>query len=456
VEPVAECVLEVLGEDLGATQLDAGNEVGHPGPRKNPAHHEREFMLGLAPQGTACSARPGRVVLLPFENVGTSSHRAPSRLLQGIVAAVVLVLVGSAAGAAVVLVAGGLSGRAEEETPRPRASDRGPSETVGEGCDKAAARAGDEEARERCKELRNQDGTRRPDFPEPIPIRSLPAQFTAPCPAPFNARTVPGRVSPGSLPAYGRPLLPVTGEWVEFESSDGLTIPAYLARPDDGKAYPGVVWAHGGFFNDVDPSVVETIASAGYVALGVAYRGSSGHGSELEFTIDVAGKEVDDLAAGARFLQARPDVIGDRLAVAGGSHGGALALTSIYRFPGLFSAAADFYGVTDWGCIFLRQPLSLVQYSFGGNPVRAPAEYLERSAYYNADRIDVPVYIAHGMLDRGIPPGESLKMAEALQEAGGTVTTRFVIGKGHGFIQQSPPRSPLWADFFRFLDEHLK
>lgn len=319
----------------------------------------------------------------------------------------------------------------------------------------ARAEPGSEEE-ERCLEA-----GLRPDFGRPIPVTSLPPEFTAPCPGRFDkGHDAEWVTDVDALPASGHPRHEVKTEWVEFPSLDGLVIPGYLAQPVGGGPYPGVVWAHGGFFDDVDTQTVETIASAGFVVLGVAYRGSSGHGSELEWAVDIAGKEVDDLAAGAHYLQDRRVVEGP-VAVAGSSHGGSLALSAAYRYPQLFEVVADFYGVTDWACILkLLQPPGLptavVEYSFGGPPDQVPDEYKERSALYNAGDIRMPVYIAHGLLDVGIPPGESLKLVKKLRANGTAVTARFYLGEGHGFLQREPADSPIWADFLNFLSAHLK
>lgn len=303
-----------------------------------------------------------------------------------------------------------------------------------------------------------EDRVERPDFGLPVAVTSLPPEFTAPCPGPFGrAERQRESIAPQAVPPYEPERHEVTGEWVEFESVDGLVIPAYLARPVEGGPFPAVVYAHGGFFNQTEPEVVETIAGGGFVALGVDYRGSSGHGAELRYTVDVAGKEVDDLVAGAAFLRGVPEVIPDRIAVAGGSHGGSLALSASYEHPDVFAAAADFYGATDWACIStLRAPLKLIQYSFGGTPEEVPEEYMARSAYYNADDIDIPLYVAHGTGDRSIPPGESLKLVKLLRENGADVTSRFFEDERHAYMLTAPPSSPLWADFFRFLDQHLK
>jgi dienelactone hydrolase len=341
------------------------------------------------------------------------------------------------------------------QSPRPRAQlqEARPNAESGSSQFRCSQFAPGSEESQRC----HSQTSSRPEIGPPLAVRSLPAELGASCPGPFDKHEV--GTDPDTLASSVTPLKEVKGGWVEFASADGLVIPGYLARPVDGGTYPGVVWAHGGFFEDVDTDVVEAIASGGYVVIGVAYRGSSGHGPELERAIDIAGREVDDVAAGGRFLQGRSGVRSGSIAVAGGSHGGSLALAAAYRYPRLFDAVADFYGVTDWACITYlltpRLPTALIQYSFGGTPVEVPDEYKRRSAYYNAEDIDVPVYVAHGILDHGIPPGESLKLVDRLRANGTPVTARFFPGKDHGFFQKESPTSVYWNDFFRFLDTSL-
>lgn len=297
----------------------------------------------------------------------------------------------------------------------------------------------------------------RPNEGNTPPI-SLPSELTAPCPAPFEREDLVNRIDPQDLGPSDRELLEIESRWVELESRDGLTVPAYLVEPAGRGPFPAVVWVHGGTHETVTTGVIEAIAANGFVALGVDYRGSSGHGRRYQELIEIGEGDVDDVIAGGRYLADHPRVDGERIAVAGGSRGAATALLAAARAPDLFGAAGSFYGIVDWACALAhigpRVPDNF-QELFGGSPDEVPEEYMRRSPYYHADRIRMPVYMAHGLRDRRPPPGETLKMAEELRARGTDVTVRFYSALSHGFMEDEPPESPLWEDFVEFLEEKL-
>ncbi|HEX2029993.1 MAG TPA: prolyl oligopeptidase family serine peptidase [Actinomycetota bacterium] len=301
----------------------------------------------------------------------------------------------------------------------------------------------------------------RPDRPSrggPARTFTLPPEFTAPC----TERVDPGQLEnvtdPRALPASDRPLVPVTQRRVEFESTDGLRIPGMLMAPRGGGPHPGIVWVHGGLADRVDPQVVEAIARNGYAVLGVDYRGSGGYGPEISGQPDIGQKDVDDVIAAGRYLAGLPEVDPDRVAVAGGSRGAAMAFLAVIREPEVFDAVGAFYPIVDWACALQlaggRVGGEFLE-AFGGTPEEVPEAYIERSPYYAADQITVPVYMAHGLRDRRPPPTETVKMAEALEAEGRSPTVRYYNGLSHGFMEREPADSPLWEDFFAFLDRTL-
>lgn len=311
---------------------------------------------------------------------------------------------------------------------------------------------------------RTRDGIRiRPDRDGGGPgggltIADLPPEFTAPCTPRVDPATLDNVVDPRALPPSDRPLVDVTQRQVTFQSTDGLEIPGILVTPRSGGPHPGVVWIHGGLADRADPAVLEAIASNGYVVLGPDYRGSGGYGPEISGDTDIGGKDVDDVIAAGRYLAGLPDVDPDRIAVAGGSRGAAMAFLAVIREPEVFEAVGAFYPIVDWACALVlaggRVGGPFVE-AFGGSPETSPKTYIERSPYYRADEIRVPVYMAHGLRDRRPPPTETIKMAEALQREGIQPTVRFYNGLSHGFMEREPADSPLWADFFAFLDRSL-
>ena len=305
-----------------------------------------------------------------------------------------------------------------------------------------------DEEREEEPDQRNRPGT----------FGQLPPEFTAPCTDRVDPATLDNVVDPRSLSPADGPLLRVTERWVEFESTDGLRIPGLLMAPRKGGPYPGVVWVHGGVGDQVEPQVVEAVARNGYVVLGVDYRGSSGHGAELAGHPDIGQKDVDDVIAAGRYLAGLPEVEGRGVAVAGGSRGAAMAFLAVIREPAVFDAVGAFYPIVDWACALKVSGGRIGEEffaAFGGTPDEVPEEYLDRSPYYLADEIGVPVYMAHGLRDRRPPPTETVKMAQVLEKEGVATEVRFYNGLSHGFLEREEPDSPLWADFFLFLDRTL-
>lgn len=321
-----------------------------------------------------------------------------------------------------------------------------------------------ERRREELRERRRRDERPRSEVTErrrrsrPEAITELPPEFTAPCTTRVSPRSVAEAVDERTLEPSARSLLSVDERWVEFQSADGLRIPGLLVSPREGGPYPGIVWVHGGIKEQTNPAVVRAIARNGYVVLGVDYRGSAGHGRELVESESIADEDVDDVLAAGRYLATQPAVDPDRMAVAGGSRGGAMSLLAAIREPALFDAVGAFYPIVDWACALALGPGRVAGpflESFGGTPEEVPETYIERSPYYRADEIEVPVYMAHGLRDRHPPATETEKMTEALEEEGAEVTSRYYHDLSHGFIEEEGADSALWGDFFRFLDRHL-
>ena len=58
--------------------------------------------------------------------------------------------------------------------------------------------------------------------------------------------------------------------------------------------------------------------------------------------------EYLDVLAGAKYLQARPDVDPRRIGIWGGSYGGYLTALALGRNSDIFAAGVDIHGVHDW------------------------------------------------------------------------------------------------------------
>ena len=62
----------------------------------------------------------------------------------------------------------------------------------------------------------------------------------------------------------------------------------------------------------------------------------------------------------------------------------------------------------------LREIADAIEEAYGGRPEQLPAVFAAHSAFRNATRLDMPVFVSHGSLDRTIPVAEARRLAGAL------------------------------------------
>src|ERR1700730_18600420 len=144
-------------------------------------------------------------------------------------------------------------------------------------------------------------------------------------------------------------------EKITYRSRAGdLDIPAFVFQPLKESARgrrPALVWVHedirGHLYEHYIPYIREA-AARGYVVIAPEYRGSVGYGKAFYDAIDYGGGEVDDVVAAVSVLARNyPDVDPARIAIMGWSHGGMIALLSVFRNPMTFKAAVAMVPVTN-------------------------------------------------------------------------------------------------------------
>lgn len=141
-------------------------------------------------------------------------------------------------------------------------------------------------------------------------------------------------------------------EYIEFPANGG-SAGGYLARPVEGGPFPGVVviqewWG----LNPNICDIANRIAAEGYVALAPdLYHGEitaePGEAEKIMMGLQEPQALVDMNGAVAA-LQARSDVIGERIGVTGFCLGGGMSLLLAMHNPAV-SAAAPFYGIPGEG-----------------------------------------------------------------------------------------------------------
>jgi dipeptidyl aminopeptidase/acylaminoacyl peptidase len=255
-------------------------------------------------------------------------------------------------------------------------------------------------------------------------------------------------------------------EKVRYRSKDGVEVAAMLYKPRNAAAtvrYPAVLWIHGGPEGQdtfrFDPWA-QYLAQTGYVVLEPNYRGSTGYGEKFRNlnVEDSGGGEMDDVAAGAQYLIAQGLADPKRMAIGGGSHGGTMVAYAVTKYPDLFQAAIELYGVVDRATFIERTNRnSAIRWmaKMGGTPAQKPEVYRKAEILADVARIKTPLLIMHGENDPQVPPYESARFVRALKQQEKVYYYFTYPGELHGFTQREH-RLDAWRKQLAFLEKYIQ
>ena len=210
---------------------------------------------------------------------------------------------------------------------------------------------------------------------------------------------------------------------------------------------PGVLFIHGGGFTGGDKaeyrsaSVSADLARAGYVVVSCNYvlgpKDKPG----------VWPRNIADCRDAVRWMRANADALGldpDRIAVAGGSAGGYLALMvglsddktgpggdPAAKHSAKVSAVIDFYGVVNFS-----------KHGKGQVPGVSAAEQAAYLPENQCDPQDPPVLILHGTADTTVDIAQSDAMAKALRAA--KVSHEYVVVESAPHTFDLHPKGKSW------------
>jgi dipeptidyl aminopeptidase/acylaminoacyl peptidase len=233
---------------------------------------------------------------------------------------------------------------------------------------------------------------------------------------------------------------------IQFPTDGDLTAHGYFYPPrnqdyeaPEQEKPPLIVMSHGGPTSASSASLKYAIqywTSRGIAILDVNYGGSSGYGREYRERLK--GKwgivDVDDCVNGARYLVARGEVDGNRLAIRGGSAGGYTTLCAL-TFRDTFKAGASHYGISDLEALARDTHKFESRYLdslIGPYPERRDL-YVERSPIHFTDRLNCPIIFFQGLEDKVVPPNQAEKMVEALHAKKVPVAYLTFESEQHGF-----------------------
>jgi dipeptidyl aminopeptidase/acylaminoacyl peptidase len=271
-------------------------------------------------------------------------------------------------------------------------------------------------------------------------------------------------------------------EKISYRSRAGdLDVPAFVFLPlgtASPGSHPALVWVHedvrGHLYEHYIPYIREATAR-GYVVIAPEYRGSIGYGRAYYDAIDYGGLEVDDVVTAVEVLRTKyPLVDCRRIGIIGWSHGGLIALLSVFRNPSSFQAAAAIVPVANLIDRVERKgvekQLAIIDPAnrIGGPPQARPDVYKERSPLFQVDKLRIPLLVHVARNDMDVNIEEDLPLVEALRTKKTVLSVTKVYDNpagGHTFDRRvnkttwepenTPEQVDSWKRVWRFFERPL-
>jgi len=250
---------------------------------------------------------------------------------------------------------------------------------------------------------------------------------------------------------------------VKYTARDGQKIPAFVTLPpgqNKAENLPFIVLPHGGPYARDSARFdyfAQFFATRGYGVLQMNFRGSEGYGKSYAD----AGRDnwivmQQDVEDGTRWLYEKGFADKSRTCIAGWSYGGYAALMGVSTHPDLYKCAIAMAALTDID----DAKRDLKKYrggrhaakDFFGESMKDKAVRKANSPVHVADKIKVPVFLAHGELDVNVQFDHYLRMKKALKKAGVKATYMKYDDEDH-FLSQQKNREKFFVGMDKFLTQ---
>jgi dipeptidyl aminopeptidase/acylaminoacyl peptidase len=236
-------------------------------------------------------------------------------------------------------------------------------------------------------------------------------------------------------------------EAIDFATGAGATAHAFYypprnrhhAAPPDERP-PLIAISHGGPTTATSATLdlrIQFWTNRGFAVVDVNYGGSSGYGRSYRerLTGQWGVVDVDDMVSAVRHLVIDGKADERRLVIRGGSAGGFTTLAALTFRPGVFTAGASYYGVSDIEVLARDTHKFESRYLdrlIGPYP-ETRDRYRARSPIHHVDRLACPLILFQGLEDKVVPPNQSEMMAAAARANGLPVAYLTFEGEQHGF-----------------------
>lgn len=236
---------------------------------------------------------------------------------------------------------------------------------------------------------------------------------------------------------------------VHYKSFDGLDIHGIIYAKkswlSDGKKRPVILWPHGGpdgAERHLFHPFFQYWALNGYVVFAPNFRGSTGYGKKFETLNDKdwGGAHIADLIWGKRNIENLPYIDKDRFFIVGASFGGFSTLSAITEFPKEFKGAVAIVALANLFTFFKSIPPDPAwQNEFlteMGNPVEDKVLYRERSPYFHAYKISIPLKIYQAENDVRTVKSEMDNFVKKVKSYNIPVEYEILQNDGHGLSRK--------------------
>jgi dipeptidyl aminopeptidase/acylaminoacyl peptidase len=249
-------------------------------------------------------------------------------------------------------------------------------------------------------------------------------------------------------------------EYFTCRAADGLTLHGFMITPSwrrPGERHPAVlscVYADIAK-NDWIPYDLLDLYMAeemGYVVVRVDFRASDGHGRDFRYGYFQQMGIVDaaEAVSVASYLRTLPFVDGGRIGIWGSSYGGFLTLMTLFTHPGAFHTGVAWKPVTDWLSYtddYTAQRL--------GRPGEFPEVYRATSPIHHVAGLADNLLVIHGMVDDNVLVQDTIRLVQALLEAGKDFDLMLYPRADHGLTSWDETRVDLMRRTARYFRQHL-
>jgi dipeptidyl aminopeptidase/acylaminoacyl peptidase len=255
----------------------------------------------------------------------------------------------------------------------------------------------------------------------------------------------------------------VSPQLVRFPAHDGIELSGWLYRPAGATGTgPTVLSFHGGPEGQERPrfrSDYQALLTRGITVFAPNVRGSSGFGKRFvnldNGALRLGG--VRDIRTCVEHLVTAGVAAPGRIGIMGGSYGGYMVMAGLTRYPELFAAGANLFGVVNFETFFAQtEPwMAAISTKEYGDPNTEAALLRELSPIHAIDKVTAPTIVLHGANDTNVPLVEAEQVVRELERRG--IPVEFVLfpDEGHGF-RKTKNRIRSTVSIVRWFDTYLK